>query len=319
MAAYAIRRLIALVPILIGISIAVFVLTRIMPGNIAQIMLGPSATPEQISELEAEYGLDKSPQEQYVEWVSGVARGDLGRSFLRDRPVADEIMSRLPITGELLILTLIVSAILGVLFGMLAAANRGKVLDHLLRSVSILGMSVPTFWVGTLVIILPSIWFSYAPPFQHVGFFENPLDNLRQYGPPALVLGFASACGLSRIVRGAVLGVLGQDFMRTARAKGLSEPVVLRRHALGNVMLPIVTILGLEAASLMGGTVLIELVFNLNGLGRFVFESVSMRDYPVVQVMALYAAVIIVVVFLLIDLMYAWLDPRVRLTGGQNA
>jgi peptide/nickel transport system permease protein len=180
-------------------------------------------------------------------------------------------------------------------------------------------MSVPSFWVGTLVILLPSLFFSYAPPFKHVGFFQNPWDNLREYGPPALVLGVASGCGLARIVRGSVLGVMGQDFMRTARAKGLAERVVLRRHALGNVMLPIVTILGLQAASLMGGTVIIEQIFNLNGLGRLFYESVTMRDYPVLQAMALYSAVIFVVLFLIIDLTYAWLDPRVRLTGGRGA
>jgi peptide/nickel transport system permease protein len=202
---------------------------------------------------------------------------------------------------------------------MVSAANHRRPLDSILRGVSILGMSVPSFWVGTLVILLPSLFFSYAPPFKHVGFFQNPWDNLREYGPPALVLGVASGCGLARIVRGSVLGVMGQDFMRTARAKGLAEQVVLRRHALGNVMLPLVTILGLQAAALMGGTVIIEQIFNLNGLGRLFYESVTMRDYPVLQAMALYSAVIFVVLFLIIDLTYAWLDPRVRLTGGRGA
>jgi peptide/nickel transport system permease protein len=216
-------------------------------------------------------------------------------------------------------MTVMVTAVLGIGMGVLAAANHRRVLDHLLRSVSIFGMSVPTFWVATLVILIPSLLFAYAPPFGHVSFFENPVDNLRQYGPPALVLGFASACGLSRIVRGSILGVLGQDFMRTARAKGLSEAIVLRRHALGNVMLPVVTILGIEAATLMGGTVIIEQVFNLNGLGRLLLDSVTMRDYPVIQVMALYTALVFVILFLVIDLMYASLDPRVRLTGGRSA
>lgn len=325
MLGYVIRRLAALPPILIAVSIAVFALTRLMPGNIAQLMLGPNATQQQIAELEHEYGLDKPvfelrpPFGQYGEWIADLARGDLGRSFLRDRAVGDEIASRLPITGQLLIMTIIVTAVLGVGMGMLAAANHRRPLDHLLRSVNILGMSVPTFWVATLVILIPSLLWSYAPPFGHVSFFENPVDNLRQYGPPALVLGFASACGLARIVRGSILGVLGQDFMRTARAKGLSEGVVLRRHALGNVMLPIVTILGIEAATLMGGTVIIEQVFNLNGLGRLLLDSVTMRDYPVIQVMALYTAIVFVVLFLIIDLTYASLDPRVRLTGGRVA
>jgi peptide/nickel transport system permease protein len=319
MTAYIIRRLAALVPILLGVSIAVFLLVRIVPGNFAQLMLGPNATPQQVESLEHEYGLDKPVLEQYADWIKGASHGDLGRSFLRDRGVAKEIVSRLPITGELVIMSMVTTVIVGVAIGMVSAANHRRPLDSMLRGVSILGMSVPSFWVGTLVILLPSLFFSYAPPFKHVGFFQNPWDNLREYGPPALVLGVASGCGLARIVRGSVLGVMGQDFMRTARAKGLAEQVVLRRHALGNVMLPIVTILGLQAASLMGGTVIIEQIFNLNGLGRLFYESVTMRDYPVLQAMALYSAVIFVVLFLIIDLTYAWLDPRVRLTGGRGA
>jgi peptide/nickel transport system permease protein len=315
---YIIRRLAALVPILIGVSVIVFVLTRLMPGNIAQIMLGPNAEPEQIASLEHEYGLDKPKLEQYTDWVSGVVRGDLGRSFLRDRPVSDEILSRLPVTGQLLIMTVMVSATLGIMNGMLSAAFHRRLLDNALRMVSIVGMSVPTFWVATLVILLPSLLFSYAPPFSHVGFFENPWDNLRQFGPPALVLGFASSCGLSRVVRGSILGVLNQDFMRTARAKGLGEGTILRRHALGNVMLPIITVLGMEMAGLMGGAVIAETVFNLNGLGRLFMESALMRDYPVIQVMTLYTAAVFVTLSLFIDLAYAWLDPRVRLTGGRR-
>ena len=319
MTAYIIRRLAALVPILLGVSIAVFLLVRIVPGNFAQLMLGPNATPQQVESLEHEYGLDKPVLEQYADWIKGASHGDLGRSFLRDRGVGQEIVSRLPITGELVIMSMVTTVIVGVAIGMVSAANHRRPLDSILRGVSILGMSVPSFWVGTLVILLPSLFFAYAPPFKHVGFFQNPWDNLREYGPPALVLGVASGCGLARIVRGSVLGVMGQDFMRTARAKGLAEQVVLRRHALGNVMLPIVTILGLQAATLMGGTVIIEQIFNLNGLGRLFYESVTMRDYPVLQAMALYSAVIFVVLFLIIDLTYAWLDPRVRLTGGRGA
>ncbi len=318
MTGYIIRRLAALVPILIGVSMVVFVLVRIMPGNTAQIMLGPNATPDQVRELEHELGLDRPLLGQYVDWIGGVLRGDLGESYTRGTSVSGELLDRLPITGELLILTMCVTILLGLTLGMVAAMNHRRPADGILRGVSILGMSVPTFWAATLVIGIPSILFSYAPPFQHVPFLENPWDNLRQYGPPALVLGFASACGLSRIVRGGILGVMSSDYIRTARSKGLEERVIVRRHALGNVMLPVVTILGLEIATLMGGTVIIEQVFALNGLGRFMLDSVSTRDYPVIQIMALYAAVVFVVMALLIDLAYAWLDPRVRLTGARR-
>ncbi len=319
MQGYIIRRLIAMVPILFGISILVFAAARIMPGNIAQMKAGQDATPEQVAELEHQYGIDKPLVQQYAVWLRDISHLNLGESLLHDQPVADEIASRLPVTAQLLIMTMLISATLGLTIGILSAMNRGRFLDSLLRGISIMGMSVPTFWVATLVILLPSIFFSYAPPFSHVGFFQDPWDNLRQYGPPALVLGFASGCGLARIVRGSILGVLGQDFLRTARAKGLSESIVIRRHALGNVMLPIITVLGMEAVGLLGGTVIVEQVFNLNGLGRFLLESALSRDYPAIQAMALIVGVVVMVLFLFIDLAYAWLDPRVRLTGESHA
>jgi peptide/nickel transport system permease protein len=308
-----------MVPILFGISVLVFVAARVMPGNIAQLKAGQDATPEQVAELEHQYGIDKPLVEQYVIWLRDISHLDLGESMLWNQPVADEITSRLPVTGQLLIMTMCVSVLIGLSIGVVSAMKHGGPLDSLLRGVSILGMSVPTFWVATLVIVLPSIYFSYAPPFSHVGFFQNPWDNLREYGPPSLVLGFASGCGLARIVRGSILGVVGQDFMRTARAKGLPESVVIRRHALGNVMLPIITIVGMEAVGLLGGTVIIERVFNLNGLGRFLLESALSRDYPAIQAMALIVGVVVMTLFLFIDLAYAWLDPRVRLTGESHA
>lgn len=319
MLGYIVRRLLALIPILFGISILVFVAARVMPGNIAQIKLGPNATPDQVAALEHAYGLDRPLVEQYSSWLGDLAHLDLGRSLLYDRPIADEIASRLPVTGQLLIMTMGVAVILGLSIGVLSAMNYGRPLDTVLRGVSILGMSVPSFWVATIVILLPSILFSYAPPFGHVSFFEDPWANLREYGPPALVLGFASACGMARIVRGSILGVLGQDFMRTARAKGLREVVVVRRHALGNVMLPIITVFGMEAVGLVGGAVIIEMVFNLDGLGRLLLESALSRDYPTIQTMAVLVAVMVMLFVLLIDIAYAWLDPRVRLSGGSSA
>ena len=319
MIAYIVRRLLALIPILFGVSVLVFFAAHAMRGNIAQMKLGPNATPEQVAQLEHAYGLDRPLLEQYSSWLGDIVHLDLGRSLLYDRPIADEIAARLPVTGELLIITLGVATMLGLAMGVLSAMNYHRPLDAILRGVSILGMSVPTFWVATLVLLLPSIWFAYAPPLGHVGFFQDPWENLREYGPPALVLGFASACGLARIVRGSILGVIGQDFMRTARAKGLSEGVVIRRHALGNAMLPIITVIGMETVGLVGGTVIIEMVFNLNGLGRLLLESALGRDYPTIQAMALLVAVLVMALSLFIDITYAWLDPRVRLTGGSNA
>lgn len=316
---YIVRRLLALFPILLGVSLLVFVAAHVMPGNIAQIKVGMNATPEQIAEVEHQYGLDKPVIEQYFLWLNDLLHFDLGDSLLSDQSVGGEIKDRLPITLELIILTVTITSILGITMGLVSARYHGRFIDSFLRGVSILGMSVPTFWVATLVILIPSIYFSYAPPLGHVSILEDPWGNLTEYLPPAMAMGFASACGLARVVRGSVLGVVGQDFMRTARAKGLAEGVIIRRHALGNVMMPIITILGMETVGLIGGTVIIERVFNINGIGGLVWQSAFSRDYTTLQATALMISFAVMFMFLVIDVLYGWLDPRVRLTGGQRA
>ena len=318
MIGYIIRRLLAMIPILFGVSVLVFFLARVMPGNIAQIKAGLNADPAVVKALEHQYGLDKPVLVQYGDWMKGLATGDLGQSLYLGGSVKGEIVSRLPVTIELLLLTVGISTVLGLSLGIFSALYYRRPLDSLLRAFSILGMALPSFWVAILIILIPSLLWSYAKPLDHSSFFHNPWSNFREFGPPAVALGLGSACGLGRIVRGSILGVLRQDFMRTARAKGLSESVIVRRHALGNVMLPIVTIIGLQITGLLGGAVIIEQVFNLNGVGSLLYQACFTRDYPVIQGMALYIALVVVLLFLAMDVAYAWLDPRVRLAGGSH-
>jgi peptide/nickel transport system permease protein len=315
MQGYIARRLAGIVPTLLGISVLVFILVRVMPGDVAEFMAGPGANRQQIELIREQLRLNRPLPSQYLSWLGDVLHGHFGTSYQRGVPVIDEIARRFPVTLQLLIMTVGVSLLVGVPLGALAAVKRGGWVDALVRGFSIVGLSIPSFWAATLVILLPAIYFSYAPPFANVSFFENPWDNLREYGPPSLVLGLGSAAALARVVRAALLDVLGADYIRTARSKGLREVVVIRRHALGNAMLPIVTVVGLEVATLLGGAVLIEQVFALPGLGRLMLESLLMRDYPVVQTMALYIALIVMLMTLTVDVLYARLDPRVRYQG----
>lgn len=312
MQAYVIRRASFLVPVLFAVSIAVFVALRFMPGDITVILLGTEATPEQVADLRADLGLDKPIPVQYVEWLSGVLRGDLGESYVLGNSVGAEILDRLPITLELVLFTLAITAVVGVTFGVISAVFQNSLLDYVVRVTSIFGLSLPGWWVGIMLLLGPSIWWNYSPPLGYVPIYENLWDNLRQFVPPALVLAAASAAVLMRLTRTTLLDVLRQDYIRTARAKGLRETVVIMRHAVKNAMIPVITVLGGQMAILFGGAVIIEQVFSLEGLGRYMFTSISARDFPVVQVLALYIAVVVVSMNLLVDISYAWFDPRVR-------
>lgn len=312
MQAYVIRRASFLVPVLFAVSIAVFVALRFMPGDITVILLGTEATPEQVADLRADLGLDKPIPVQYVEWLSGVLRGDLGESYVLGNSVGAEILDRMPITLELVLFTLAITAVVGVTFGVISAVFQNSLLDYVVRVTSIFGLSLPGWWVGIMLLLGPSIWWNYSPPLGYVPIYENLWDNLRQFVPPALVLAAASAAVLMRLTRTTLLDVLRQDYIRTARAKGLRETVVIMRHAVKNAMIPVITVLGGQMAILFGGAVIIEQVFSLEGLGRYMFTSISARDFPVVQVLALYIAVVVVSMNLLVDISYAWFDPRVR-------
>jgi peptide/nickel transport system permease protein len=312
MQAYVIRRASFLIPVLLAVSIAVFFALRFMPGDITVILLGPDASPQQVAELRADMGLDKPIPVQYVDWMGNVLRGDLGRSYVLGNEVGAEILDRAPITLEILALTLIFTAVVGVTLGVVSALFRDSWLDYLVRVTSIFGLSVPGWWVGIMILLLPAIWWNYSPPLGYVSIRDNLWENLRQFIPPALTLAAASSAVLMRLTRTVLLDVLRQDYIRTARAKGLRQNVIVLRHAMKNAMIPVITVLGGQMVVLFGGAVIIEQVFSLEGLGRYMFTSIAQRDFPVVQVLALYTAVVVVVANLLVDISYAWFDPRVR-------
>ena len=325
MQTYILRRVLYLIPILFLISLGVFILLRLVPGDVAEILAGPYASDQQVEQLRERFGLDRPvllaaawPWEgefwhtQYFEWLGSALQGDLGESIYLSQDVTSELLARLPVTAELLIMTLIFTIAFGIPIGIISAVWQNSPLDYLMRVGSILGLSVPSFWLATLVILIPSLIWSYAPPLGYVAFFDDPWANLRQFVPPALILSAGSAAVVMRLARSSLLEVLRNDYIRTARAKGLRERTVLIRHALKNSLIPVLTILSLQVAGLLGGTVIIELVFDLRGIGLLTFTSILVRDYPVVQGVALYIAFIFVMVNLTVDIAYAWLDPRIR-------
>jgi peptide/nickel transport system permease protein len=312
MQAYVIRRASFLIPVLLAVSIAVFFALRFMPGDITVILLGPDASPQQVAELRADLGLDKPIPVQYVKWMGNVLQGDLGRSYVLGNKVGAEILDRAPITLEILALTLLFTAVLGITLGVVSALFRDSPVDYLVRVTSVFGLSVPGWWVGIMILLLPAIWWNYSPPLGYVPIQDNLWENLRQFLPPALTLAAASSAVLMRLTRTVLLDVLRQDYIRTARAKGLRQNVIIVRHAMKNAMIPVITVLGGQMVVLFGGAVIIEQVFSLEGLGRYMFTSIAQRDFPVVQVLALYTAVVVVVLNLLVDISYAWFDPRVR-------
>ena len=313
---YIIRRLLLLVPIMLGVSFLTFAVFRLIPGDAAILTLGFGSTPENLEELRHELGLDRPWYEQYGDWVGGVFQGDFGESITESGlSVTTELGRRLPITVELLIMAIFFSLVLGVPPGVLSAIRPGTPLDWLTRFTSVLWLSIPNFWLGILVITFGLAWFGWTPPqfgLGYVPFFDDPWVNLQQFFFPSLVLALGIAAAIMRLTRSAMLEVLRNDYIRTAWAKGLRERTVVSRHALKNALIPVVTVVGLQIGALIGGTVLVERVFALNGVGFWVVESVIRRDIFVVMSLTLIFAMTYVLANLLVDLTYAWLDPRIR-------
>lgn len=289
-----------------------FLLLRIAPGDPAQLRC-PFCEQEQLDAIREELGLNDPYYVQYFHWMGDVLTGDLGTSTFNQQPVMDALKQRLPVTLELLVITILVTLVLGIPFGIISAIYRNSPADFGVRIGAVLGLAVPNFWVATLVLLIPLELWGYAPPLgRTVDFFDNPWENMRQFVPPAIVLGLASAAGIMRLTRSSLLEVLRTDYIRTARSKGLREPLVIGRHALKNSLIPVVTVVGLQISGLLGGTVIIEQIFALPGLGQYVLQSLIVKDFPVVQSMTLYVGVIVVLMNLLVDISYAWLDPRIR-------
>jgi peptide/nickel transport system permease protein len=309
---YVVRRVIAIIPVLFGISILVFVLVHLIPGDVAQILLGTQATDQQIETLRRTFGLDRPLPVQYVDWLSHILRGDFGVSFRTNRPVLPDLVSRFGVTLQLTLVSMLIALGVAIPLGVASAANKGKSSDAIARIAALLGLSIPNFWLGTLLILFVSITLHWLPPVGFVSLLDDPWLGLQTLILPALALGTAVAAFIMRMVRSSLLEVLSQDFIRTAHAKGLESRTVLYRHALKNAFIPVLTVIGVQIGYLLGGAVIIESIFSLPGMGRLLLDSIGNRDYSIVQGGVLFIALVFSLVNLSVDLVYGWLDPRIR-------
>ncbi len=315
MAGYLIRRFSLMLLTLFGISVLIFVMLRLVPGNIADIVFNAAGMIDvaEKAKLEKELGLDQPIALQYVQWIGGLLHGDLGYSYVSEKPAIEEILPRIPITAKVAGLALAFSVMFGVPLGVLSAVRQNTRLDYILRVISLSGLSLPAFWLGLLILMAFVGWLGTIPIYTDppTGFW----NTLALYSIPAAAVGFRSSALVMRLTRSSMLEVLRQDYIRTARAKGASDRTVNYRHALRNALLPVVTVIGIEAAFLMGGLIVTETVFNIPGVARFLVEAIRWRDYPIVQNLVMFIAVVAVSINFLIDLLYAVLDPRIRYAG----
>lgn len=315
MIAYLVRRLLGALVVLFGVSLLVFALIHSLPGDTLIAKLGETGRlkPEQLAAARHEMGLDRPLPVQYLTWLGGVVRGDLGESLIWDgQSVGGRILDALPVSFELAVIASAVALLIAIPLGVLSAVKQDTVVDQVIRLATITGLAVPSFWLGTLTILYLGIWFHYLPPLQYTPIWEDPWANLQQFYIPGILLGYNLSAVLTRMTRSTVLEVLRHDYVRTARAKGLVQRTVLARHVLKNAIIPVVTIFGNQFAFLLGGTVIMEVLFALPGLGRQTLDAILQRDYPQVQGNALLFGTIVVLTNILVDLSYAYLDPRIR-------
>ncbi|RPG28768.1 MAG: ABC transporter permease [Gammaproteobacteria bacterium TMED92] len=314
MHAFIIRRLLAVIPTLLFTSVIVFASIRLIPGDVVDLMLAQNdiSTGTDRAVIEAALGLDKPIYEQYFVWVANILQGDFGYSLWQNTPVSEQLALTLPITFELGFLALIVALTVAIPIGIYSAMKQDTVGDYVTRSFSLLMLAIPSFWLGTLVMVFPSVWWRWAPPLQYTPFFEDALGNLAHMLVPAVLLGLSLSAVTMRMTRTMMLEVLRQDYIRTARAKGLKEDLIVFRHALRNCLIPVVTLIGLQAPLLIGGAVILEQIFVVPGMGLMLLEAVFQRDYPVVTGVFLIVGVSILVINLVVDLTYGFLDPKVR-------
>lgn len=322
---YILRRVLLMAPTIVGVTFALFMLIRFIPGDVIQQIAGESAviTPEVRADIERRLGLDQPWYTQYWAWLFDALRGDFGESLRSGVPIGEELRHRLPVTFELTTLALMVSLLIALPVGILSAVRQDTWMDYVARSVAIGALAVPVFWLATLVIVLPSVWWKVAPPLKYVDLWDDPWQNLQimlfPYGKfipvgPAVLLGVGLSGTVMRLTRAQMLEVLRQDYIRTAWAKGLRERTVITRHAMKNALIPVVTVVGLQLPFLIGGAVIIESIFSIPGTGRYLLSAIQGLDYTVVQGVVLIIAIAVVVSNLLVDLTYAYLDPRIRYT-----
>jgi peptide/nickel transport system permease protein len=314
MARYLAVRLYSMALTLVGLTLLVFLMLRLIPGTVVEQMIGADAivSPAMVAELTRFFGLDQPWWRQYGRWVGALVQGDLGTSWRTGKPVAALILERLPVTLELTLLAVGFALLLGIPAGIVSAARRNQTTDNVTRVGALLGLSIPVFWQGTMLILFFSVYLRWMPPVVWVDFLADPRRNLTIMMLPALCLGTASAANIARTTRACMLDVLGSEYIRTAAAKGLMPRLVVLKHALKNALIPIVTVAGLQIGILLGGTVVVEEVFTLPGVGRLVLWSIYQRDYPLTQSTILFIAVMFMAVNLAVDMLYGYLDPRIR-------
>jgi peptide/nickel transport system permease protein len=309
---YLLKRLVVAIPSLVIASLIIFTLPRLLPGDAVQLMLEEKAYGKDVDDLRHKLGLDRPIYIQYFAWLGQIARGDLGESLWTKRTVTEELRLRLPVTLLLGGMAACFAVIIGIPIGVLSAIRADTLRDYAARSAAILGLSVPGFWLATLVIVLPAIWWGWTPHLGFTEFSKSPTAHVLQFILPAFILGIASGAAIMRLTRAMLLEVLRQDYVRTAWAKGLREGVVVLKHSLKNAVIPVVTIFGIQFAQIFSATVIIENIFQLPGVGRFLFDAILQRDYPVIQGINLVIVSIIVLINLTVDLLYGVLDPRIR-------
>ena len=312
MRSYVIRRILLLFPTVLLLSFLVFGIIRMLPGDAVELMVSEGGYADDTEELREMLGLDQPIFTQYFKYMKGVVRGDLGISLWSGQPVLSEISRRLPISFELALMALVWTLLLGVPIGVISALKQDTGLDYTLRSLAIGGLSVPGFWIATMILVFGSIWFKWVPPMNYISFRENPIQNLSQLVVPSFVLSLALSAAIMRMTRTMMLEVMREDYIRTARAKGLTGWTVVIRHALKNAMIPVVSIMGIQLAFLVGGTIIMETIFILPGMGKYLLDAIAWRDYPVIQGINLFICTLIITINLCVDLLYGFLDPRIR-------
>lgn len=314
MQTYIIKRLLLTVPILVLVAIITFTLLRLVPGDVlmAQIGEGGNYSPEKLDAMRQRMGLDDPIHVQLVYWSADIVRGDFGRSLLTNQPTLNAFMRASRVTLELGVLSILIGLLIAIPLGVASAAKQDTPIDWLARVVATIGVSAPDFWIGTAFVVFAGLWWHYSAPFGYISLFADPIGNLKQVAVPALILGFRQSAVTMRLVRATMLEVLRQDYVRTAHAKGLNGRSVLLGHALRNALIPVVTVVGSQIAFLLGGTVIVESLFSLQGVGQLTFNAIQQRDYTQVQTNMLLLGTVVVVANLITDLSYGVLDPRIR-------
>jgi peptide/nickel transport system permease protein len=314
---YLLKRLALVIPTLLGITLVVSLSVRFLPGSIVDQLLGEEAglvDPETRAAMEERFGLNQTPVEQYIVWVTDLGQGDLGRSLISGRAITNDLRTRVPVTFQLGLMGLAIAVLIAIPVGVISAIRQDTAVDYVARSFAIVLLSTPSFWIGLIAIVYGFILFGWTPPLAYSAPWESLSGNLRSLWVPALILGTHATGTIMRITRATMLETLRQDYVRTAWSKGLRERVVVTRHALKNAILPVITVIGLQVPSLVGGTVILERIFSIPGMGNYLLTAIQQRDYPVVQAVVLVTSFVVVFSNLFVDLAYAVIDPRIRLS-----